>query len=205
MGRLVSGGIPAFLAVVMLVLLALPAFPARAGVTDLGETMHVEWRPDPLTLRPGETGIVQMDVRNDADHKVNISLQYRWVASPGGSDGNITPDFFGLLPGAVQEVHIRIRSHASFGQSEGFSDGHVLVRWERNLTRDGVGVDAHTWDGQDGIVLNVRDDFSRSTALCGVFAVIILVTVVVTVYMLRRGRSRPTGPARKPPQERDVP
>ena len=193
------------LVVVTLVLLALPALPVMAGGMDLGGTLHVEWRPDPLTLRPGEMGTVHMEVRNDADHRVNVSLQYLTVRSPGASEGSITPDFLELPPGGTQDVAVRIRSHASFGQSEGLSDGHVQVRWGRNLTRDGGGADAQAWDGQDRIVLRVRDDLSRSTTICGVSALIVLATIVVVAYMLMRRRSGPAGPARAPPQGRDAP
>jgi len=188
----------------VVIILLLLANPAQAGIADLGGTIHVEWQPDPLTLRSGKTGTIVMKVRNDADHKVNVSLWFLTIKSVGASGGNITPDFFELMPGAVQEARVRIRSYASFGQSEDLSDGHVQVRWGRNLTRgDYIN---QTWDGQEEIVLDVRDDLSVSKALSVLSAFIVLVPAAsVAVYLFRRRRQRPVVTIDEPMDKRAAP
>jgi hypothetical protein len=201
MGRLLV-----LLTAVTLVLLALPAFPARAGVTDLGTTLHVEWSPDTLTLRPKETGTVYFTIKNTANVSLYVTLFYLTVKSPGGSSGNITPDFFEIGPGRYQEVQVRIMSWASFGQEQGLSDAHMMILWGRNFTKDAGFVNySSTADGETRILIPVVDDLSRTYFLFETAIAIIMVCALLVLVMTLRKRWSSLEPSRNPPKGPQTP
>jgi len=195
MGWSALGRIPPLLAVVMLVLLALPALPARAGAVDLGTTLHVEWQPDPLTLRPEERGTVDVAVENIAGEPLRVSLMFTPVKGPGGCRATVSPDYFELGPGATQAVQVSIWTHPEYLQEQGISDCRISIGWGTNLTRDAEGnVLYETADGNGDIAIPIRDDFSSVTLRIVAIVASVVVFLSAVAYLAWRRSRRPQAP-----------
>ena len=197
-GWLVLGRILVLLAVVMLVLVAVPV---ESGSRVLEGTLSIDWAPDPLRLLEGATGTVRMDVRNLANVTMRVGFVYMVVKSPGASGGNITPDLIELQPGDTQRVDVSIQSYGGSLHPD-VSDGHLQVYWGPNLTRnETTWPHFKGWVGSEEIVLPVS---TVSNSLLFVVALVIVVVAVVAsiAYMERRKERSQSGPDPAPPRGR---
>jgi len=186
------GRILVLLAVVMLALVALPT---ESGSTDLGATLHVEWQPDPLTLRPEERGTVNVAVKNIADEPLFVSLMFTPIKGPGGCRATISPDYFELEPGATQDVQVSIWTHPEYLQEQGISDCRISIEWGTNLTRDAHGnVLYETADGNGAITIPIRDDFSSVTLRIVAIIVSVVAFLSAVAYLAWRRSRRPQTP-----------
>jgi hypothetical protein len=187
-------------AILTVIVLLIPAIPVHAGMTDIGNAILVKWHPDSLKLWSDDTGTVLIDIRNLSNESLRVGLLRLVMKGSGKSGGNLTPDFFELLPGATQQVQLKIHAYGGFTYFFADSDAYVRVYWGSNLTRNETRwPHFETWEGMTNIVIPV------SRIIYDTFCYVAFIIPIVTIgalagYTIKRWRRSSVNLDTEPPK-----
>ncbi len=163
------------------------------------EGLTLEYETEPLVLRSGEWGTIDVLVTNTGNATVYCEVECAGAETSGGSRAEVEPsNAFPLEPGRSRVVSVGVLSRARLVQEEDISDVKISIKWGPNgqeLSNGGYRVeDPYAFDSFE---YEVVDEYpitgtgpNAGLMLLVLILVVILTILSVSIYIVWRRRSK---------------
>ena len=163
------------------------------------EGLTLELETEPLVLRSGEWGTIDILVTNTGDTTVYCEVECHGAETSGGSWTEVEPsNAFPLEPGRSRVVSVGVLSRARLAQRVDISDVLISVKWGPNgqeLSNGGYRVeDPYAFDSFE---YDVVDEYpiTGTGPMAGTLLLVLILVVILTIpslsiYVVWRRKSK---------------
>jgi len=152
------------------------------------EVLRINCNPTSVILSPGARTTVQIIITNICNQTEYVYIEYIFEETFGLTKGELSENYFQLLPNETHEVELQLIASSRWFHSENDNNGLLEVSWGTELNTTSWGsLDRETRDDSTTIPITVTKNMTIPYIILGV---VIIILIIIVIFIIRKHKKK---------------